>query len=168
MCDYSLQGLPNRLAEAGEQLVTYRFTTGSIGMASPVDIATPRTKPKIVDGAPWWIRLRRWLAEPAVCSGPPAVCIAPGTRLRMSSIPDGVRRDFSLDTEEDVTFTQFSAEPFQYRDGVQFANGKRALLQALREGVAFEVLETAPSDTMELDEQLRMRMAEDERPLLHV
>ena len=35
MCDYSLQGLPNRLAGEGEQLVTHRFPTQSIGLASP-------------------------------------------------------------------------------------------------------------------------------------
>jgi hypothetical protein len=28
MCDYSLEGLPNRLAVRGEQLVTHRFVTG--------------------------------------------------------------------------------------------------------------------------------------------
>jgi hypothetical protein len=39
MCDYSLQGLPNRLAVVGEQLVTYRFPTRSVGLATPTDIA---------------------------------------------------------------------------------------------------------------------------------
>jgi hypothetical protein len=34
MCDYSLQGGPNRLAVEGEQLVTYRFPTGSVGLAA--------------------------------------------------------------------------------------------------------------------------------------
>src|SRR5262245_25742681 len=33
MCDYSLAGLPNRLAVEGEQLVVYRFTTGAMGLA---------------------------------------------------------------------------------------------------------------------------------------
>jgi len=34
MCDYSLQGLPNRLAIEGEELVVHRFTTGAIGLAA--------------------------------------------------------------------------------------------------------------------------------------
>ena len=34
MCDYSLCGIPNRLAVESEELVVYRFSTGSIGMAS--------------------------------------------------------------------------------------------------------------------------------------
>ena len=34
MCDYSLASIPNRLAVEGEQLVAYRFFTGSIGLTS--------------------------------------------------------------------------------------------------------------------------------------
>ena len=37
MCDYSLMAVPNRLAEDGEDLVVYRFPTGSLGLASPSD-----------------------------------------------------------------------------------------------------------------------------------
>ena len=33
MCDYSLAGLPNRLAVEGEQLVVHRFQTGAMGLA---------------------------------------------------------------------------------------------------------------------------------------
>ena len=35
MCDYSLAGIPNRLAVEGEELAVHRFPTGSIGLASP-------------------------------------------------------------------------------------------------------------------------------------
>ena len=38
MCDYSLMGIPNRLAEEGEELVSHRFPTGSVGFASPRDL----------------------------------------------------------------------------------------------------------------------------------
>ena len=34
MCDYSLAGIPNRLAVEGERLVACRFSTGSMGLAS--------------------------------------------------------------------------------------------------------------------------------------
>jgi hypothetical protein len=35
MCDYSLAGIPNRLAAEGEQLMVFRFPTGARGLASP-------------------------------------------------------------------------------------------------------------------------------------
>jgi len=35
MCDYSLHGIKNRLAEEGEVLVVHRFHTGSKGLTSP-------------------------------------------------------------------------------------------------------------------------------------
>ena len=38
MCDYSLCGIPNRLAVEGEELVVHRFSTGSMGMASLADL----------------------------------------------------------------------------------------------------------------------------------
>ena len=55
MCDYSLEGLPNRLAVRGERLETHRFRSGSIGMASQWDIAAA-TQPKLEQGESrgWW------------------------------------------------------------------------------------------------------------------
>ena len=38
MCDYSLMSIPNRLAVEGEDVVTYRFHSGSIGFASESDV----------------------------------------------------------------------------------------------------------------------------------
>ena len=38
MCDYSLMAVPNRLAKEGEELVSHRFPTGSVGFASPGDL----------------------------------------------------------------------------------------------------------------------------------
>jgi hypothetical protein len=35
MCDYSLHGIKNRLAEKGEALVIHRFYSGSKGLTSP-------------------------------------------------------------------------------------------------------------------------------------
>ena len=163
MCDYSLQGLPNRLAMDGEQLVTHRFPTGSMGLASPMEIANPPCKPKVVpDGSSWWTRFKRWLAESPMPAGPPAVCIAPGTRLHMSGIPEPLRREYRLDAEETVTFVQFSAEPFQYRDGIQFANGRRTLLQNLREGVAFQVVEPIEDEPVMKGTRLRTAWPIDE------
>ncbi len=39
MCDYSLAGLRTRLAVEGEELVVYRFPTGSIGLTSASEVA---------------------------------------------------------------------------------------------------------------------------------
>ena len=38
MCDYSLAGLRTRLAVEGEELVLYRFPTGSLGLTSPAEL----------------------------------------------------------------------------------------------------------------------------------
>src|SRR5689334_4379775 len=38
MCDYSLFAIPNRLAKEQENLVAHRFPTGSMGLASPMDL----------------------------------------------------------------------------------------------------------------------------------
>lgn len=161
MCDYSLQGLPNRLAVEGEQLVTHRFRTGSVGLASPEDVAAqycPRT-----EGGSWWSRLSRWLAQPPEPSGPPAVCIPHGTRLLMSRIPDRMRRDFCLRAVEPVKFVQLSAEAFAYRDGIEFGNGSRVGLQSFREGVAFEVLGLGQDGTVDREGQVVEVLRAEER-----
>jgi hypothetical protein len=63
MCDYSLAGMPNRLAVAGEQLVIHRFSTGAQGLTSPKFPGS-------------------WSSRET-----PAVCIPPGARLRLRNIP---------------------------------------------------------------------------------
>src|SRR5215467_4526412 len=51
MCDYSLAGIPSRLAAEKELLTVYRFSTGALGLTSP--------------NASWW---RFWSKQtPAVC-----------------------------------------------------------------------------------------------------
>ena len=64
MCDYSLAGIPNRLATEGEQLMVYRFSTGARGLTSP--------------NASLW---RFWSKQT------PAVCVPPGARLLLNDIP---------------------------------------------------------------------------------
>jgi hypothetical protein len=146
MCDYSLQGLPNRLAVEGEELVTYRFLTGSVGLATPADIAAV-SRPKLEAGCrrSWWCAVKHWLDPQMECDQVPAVCIPPGAQLFMSHIPEGLRRKFTLQAVEDITFVQLTADADRYRDGIQFQNGKHALLQEITEGVRFEVLSLASS-----------------------
>jgi hypothetical protein len=150
MCDYSLTGVPNRLGVEGEELITYRFPTGSIGLASPADVksTTNWTESELRKRRGFMETLKYWFSAPkaeAVC----AVCIAPGSVLQMSRIPEEFGGRFALAAIEDVTFTQLTAEPFQYRDAIRFRNGRHVLMQSLREGILFKVKCGASSRTPE-------------------
>ena len=116
MCDYSLMGLPSRLAAEREELVVHRFSTGTIGLASPSDLSTRGT------------------------DGPPAVCIPPGTQLLLKDIPLLLRWRLQADREEEVTFTQITAATNTHRDAVRFADGREILLQELNVGQRVRVL----------------------------
>jgi hypothetical protein len=146
MCDYSLHGMPNRLAVVGEELVTYRFPTGSVGLATPTDIAAA-SRPKPYGGCrrSWWSLLKRWLDPQMELDQVPAVCMPPGAHLLMNHIPEELKRKFELLAVEDVTFAQLSADDYRFRDGIRFRNGKQVLLQEVTEGVRFEVLSVASS-----------------------
>jgi len=140
MCDYSLEAFPNRLAVRGERLVTHRFRSGSIGMASPSDIsAAARTK---LESEPrgWWAAVKCWLSPQTELDNIPAVCIPPGARLRMSRVPDQMQRSQALHPVEDVTFVQLSADAYRYRDAIRFDNGSKVVLQTLGEGIPFEIM----------------------------
>ena len=119
MCDYSLMAVPNRLAEEGEDLVVYRFATGSLGLASPSEF----------------------------CSK--AVCIPPGARLRLQDIPACLQRDLKVGPVEEVTFTQLTAAADSYRDAVRFKNGRQMLFQELGEGQRVKVLDLSWRDAFE-------------------
>jgi hypothetical protein len=123
MCDYSLAGVPNRLAVEGEQLVVHPFPTGSVGLASP--------------------------CSQLLSKETPAVCIPPGARLRLRDIPQALQLRFGLNATEEVTFVQLSAEAYQYRDAVRFQNGREILLQRLGCGQQVEVLSLASGDIPE-------------------
>ena len=140
MCDYSLHGLPNRLAIEGEQLVSHRFPTLSMGLASPRDIMADVVQPVGKGRRSWWSVLKRWMPSLRNRLTIPAICIPPGARLRMYSAPKYPLRYLGLHPIEEVTFVQITASPFQYRDGIEFANGLTILLQLLPEGVRFDVL----------------------------
>ena len=143
MCDYSLQGLPNRLAVDGEELVTHRFITGSMGMASVCELSA-QTKPERIPGIRgWWKSFKGWLVPDASAASLTAVCLAPGARLLMREVPASLAREFRLNPTEEVVFTQINAEAFQFRDALQFSGGRRVLLQHVREGVHLEVISTS-------------------------
>ncbi len=150
MCDYSLHAIPNRLACEGEQLVTYRFPTSSIGLASPIDLdkANRAHEEASQPGRSWWSVLKSWLNPPPLRSEKiPAVCIPPGARLRMRNIPQDLQRELGVGANEEVTFVELSASAYRYRDGVRFGNGREILLQYLDEGLAVDVLSLGASET---------------------
>ncbi len=128
MCDYSLAGIPNRLAAEKELLTVYRFPTGALGLTSPERC-----------------RWRFWSRQT------PAVCVPPGARLLLRDIPKDLQRQFRVDATEEVTFVQLSAEAYQYRDAVRFRNGREVLLQRLRCGQRLEVLSLCSSESREED-----------------
>jgi hypothetical protein len=156
MCDYSLHTYPNRLAADGEDLVVHRFGAGSLGLASPADLAPVVSSCNKAQGSVWsrakaWFlgRNPRWEAEKRV----PAVCIPPGSRLILSDVPKNLQRELGVGDVEEVQFVEITAEVNTYRDAVRFANGRQALLQQLREGQRVRVLsigveEVEPAEAM--------------------
>jgi hypothetical protein len=132
MCDYSLAGIPSRLAVQGEQLVVHRFPTGSLGLASSYPSKS-----------------RWWSAKQT-----PAVCIPPGARLLLSDIPKDLQQQLGVGATEEVTFVQLSATPYEYRDALRFNYGREILLQELRCGQQVEVLSLS-SDDFEHEEHQR-------------
>ena len=158
MCDYSLMPISHRLAQQGEELVTHRFETGSVGLASPSDL---QLKPDLVPvpRRSFWSFLREIFAPPE--GKPlPAVCIPPGARLLLQSIPEHLQDEIGVGPAEEVTFTQITAAANRYRDAVRFRNGREILLQLLREGQRVNVLAVASeaeSDAIGAGEQVLVR-----------
>ena len=141
MCDYSLYEFPNRLVSEGEELVTYRFPLGSLGLVSPVELKNAQDQPS---GKGFWGALRslserssyRPSDRPSVC----AVCVPPGARLILKDIPAQMQKGLGLGPEEGGKFIEISAEPYRHRDAIQLANGCVIPLQYLREGQRVEIL----------------------------
>src|SRR5262249_36494653 len=73
----------------------------------------------------------------------PAVCIPPGARLILKDIPADLQRQCQVSDEENVVFTQISADVNSYRDAVRFSNGYQIRLQDLRQGMRVEVMSLA-------------------------
>lgn len=150
MCDYSLMGLPNRMAREGEELVVHTFRTHTKGMTS---VALSRSKA----GSPFWGWLKNAfdLAKPIVT----AVCIPPGAKLVLRDIPVDLQRSLKLMPAETVTFAQLSLADHGHRDGIRFANGTQLSLQCLADGQRVTVLsldDLHPEN--EVREELHVRM----------
>ena len=139
MCDYSLHGLPNRLAMEGEELVAHRFITGAIGLTSPAELRRAATCKNQSAKKGFWSVIKAAIFPPTLAETP-AVCIPPGARLRMTGIPANLQRELGVREDETVTFTQTTVMANTYHDAVRFENGRQVLLQMLKEGQLVRVL----------------------------
>jgi hypothetical protein len=148
MCDFSLMGVPNRLAQQDEDLVMYRFQTGTLGMASPGDLkrAAPQTSMK----KRFWRSVKE-LFSPVTAELVAAVCIPPGARLRLDDIPARLQHELGVGPAEEVTFTQISEVVNSHRDAVRFYNGREVRLQELRDGQRVRVLDLSMAEESGFD-----------------
>ncbi len=133
MCDYSLMGIPNRLAREGEDLVLHEFRTGSRGLTPSVTNTDAHMRRESFG----MVKRLFGKLEPEEV----AVCIPPGARLLLSDIAEDVQNSLAVGASEEVTFTQLTATANAYRDAVRFANGHEILLQRLNEGQRVRVLQ---------------------------
>ena len=144
MCDYSLMGLPNRMAHEGEDLVVCRFGTGSQGLTSPEDFRkatdTAQTRPTNFRS------LLKSFFGGLKTDHMVAVCIPPGARLLLGDISEYAQHSFNVGSTEEVTFTEITARPNTYRDAVRFKNGHELLLQRLNQGQRVRVLQLSLQD----------------------
>jgi hypothetical protein len=140
MCDYSLCGLPTRLAVDGEELVVHRFRTGSMGLASPADLRPAKQTASPALRKSLWGFVKSIFEEPQDSPAAVAVCVPPGAQLILKNIPEDLQRRWDVEKEEAVFFLQTSADANNYRDAVRFRNGLQILLQGLREGIPVYVL----------------------------
>jgi hypothetical protein len=143
MCDYSLGGIPNRLATEGEELVVHRFSTGAAGLACPADLEQ-RESLSEASGKKLWQRITgifnsNFFHARVV----PAVCIPPGALLIVKDIPLDLQKRYGIEGEEGVTFTQTSAVGDLPRDTFRFQNGRQVRIQELPRGLRVEVLSLA-------------------------
>ena len=155
MCDYSLCGLPNRLAIEGEELVVHRFRSGSMGLASPAELSPAKSR----SGDPrpgLWGYIKSLFEDFSSSPVVTAVCVPPGAQLILKSIPEDLQRQWKTREEERVFFVQISANVNSYRDAVRFRNGREVLLQCLREGMRVQIVslgDATSGSTEELDSE---------------
>ncbi|MGD1090920.1 MAG: hypothetical protein ABSB35_02895 [Bryobacteraceae bacterium] len=156
MCDYSLGGLKNRLAVDSEELITYRFSTRSMGLASPAELETAKAAEECARGG-FWHRVKMFF-DPTLTPEPPAVCVPPGANLILKSVPADLQAEWGVGGEESVFFVQTSADVNRYRDALQFRNGRQVLLQDLREGMRLVLISLGGDAASEEEHSLWVSM----------
>lgn len=151
MCDYSLHEYKKRLAQEGETLIVHRFVSTTQGLASPADLQATTNDKTDQHRSGFWSWLKDFLSPPT--ENAVAVCVPPGAQLLLHDIPARLRRKLKVREEEEVIFTQLSAEANKHRDAVRFRNGREVLLQELKEGQrAFVISVSLPDELPEREE----------------
>lgn len=148
MCDYSLMGVPNRLANEGDDLVVHRFPTGTIGLVSAHASVSTNTPPRLGYRAVW--KAVKAFFRDAEPNQAIAVCVPPGARLFVRDMPEDVQRFCKSSPAEIVTFTQLTAAANAHRDAIRLDNGTEVLLQRLHEGQRVRVLRLTVSEVDEV------------------
>ena len=69
-----------------------------------------------------------------------AVCIPPGARLFLRDIPEPLKIQFGLRSEEKAIFEQSTLDAHAHRDAVRFVNGNLMSLQRLQEGQRVDII----------------------------
>jgi hypothetical protein len=144
MCDYSLMAIPNRVAVSGDDLVVHRFQTGSVGLASALDLRKGQDRLKVQSHG-FWLRFSQFF-NPTDTQSPPAICIPPGARLLVQDIPSKLQHEGGFQEVEKAVFIQVTAHVNTFRDAVRFHNGVEILLQSLDEGQRIHVLELSTAE----------------------
>jgi hypothetical protein len=147
MCDYSLHHYRSRLALGSETLVVYRFPSSTLGLASPADLQAIAEEKANRRGPRFWLAIADFFSAP-IGEKITAVCVPPGAQLRLLDIPERLRRKLNVWDEENVVFTQLSAEVNKHRDAVRFRSGREVLLQELEPGQRLFVISTSLPDEM--------------------
>jgi len=140
--------VPNRLARQGEELVMFRFSTGSLGMACPADVN--RGPEPAIEGRSLWSKVKEFF-DPALPPAVPAVCIPPGASLVLKDIPVRLQKELGVTPEEVVTFTQVGAAANSFRDAIRFWRGQMVLLQELEPGQRVKVLDLSMAEERHFD-----------------
>jgi hypothetical protein len=140
MCDYSLHGMPTRLAQDGEELVTHRFQTGTIGLASPAELEAFNKPAKREGGSVWRRFVSALFPEQDLSRSVPAVCVPPGARLLVQNFSSDARSAYGCAEQEQVVFDQLNPCSIGHRDCIRLSSGKQVLLQSLRPGLRVQVL----------------------------
>jgi hypothetical protein len=153
VCDYSLYAVRQRLACEGDELVTYRFETGSIGFASASEVQSRKTgEPPHAGGLMRWFV--DWLRMSPVCNVT-AVCMPPGARVELCVENREIQRSLGISGRCEAVFDEITADSFMYRDALRLPDGRVLLLQSIPEGIQARVLtlgsSRSPEDAILLD-----------------
>lgn len=145
MCDYSLCGLPTRLANEGEELVVHKFNNGILGLVSPTDLCFAKSREIANQKRSLWAKFVQLFEIESVHDPATVVCMPPGAVLMMRDIPSPLQRRWDLRDEEEVVFCQLSARTYSHRDAIRLKSGREVVLQCLHVGIRFDVLSLGDS-----------------------